>query len=179
MRPSCGKTVEIRWKCSADMHNKRIFRYRIDESPFAFTEEMFEPVKDMSNTTIQEYLDKLCESFSSTKGSIICGGLDNEAVKKVMAYQIPKKPILNDSEKKYLESALRPFKDRIGYIAIINWADGKACCLRLRARIDPEESTRSTNSMSFPPFDEGTMYKGMEIEKHYTPEDLGLWEEEI
>ena len=127
MRPYCGKTVEIRWKCSADMHNKRIFRYRIDESPFAFTEEMFEPVKDMSNTTIQEYLDKLCESFSSTKGSIICGGLeceqcrekfgiesdgcptrlvglDNEAVKKVMAYQIPKKPILNDSEKKYLES---------------------------------------------------------------------------
>ena len=101
------------------MHNKRIFRYRIDESPFAFTEEMFEPVKDMSNTTIQEYLDKLCESFSSTKGSIICGGLeceqcrekfgiesdgcptrlvglDNEAVKKVMAYQIPKKEILSE-----------------------------------------------------------------------------------
>jgi hypothetical protein len=191
MREFCGKTIVI----DEVLHSGN---YMIKNVNWVWSDDMFEPVKDMSNTTIQEYLDKLRESFSSTKGSIICGGLeceqcrekfgiesdgcptrlvglDNEAVKKVMAYQTPKKPILDDSEKKYLESALRPFKDRIGYIAIINWADGKACHSILRVRIDPEEPTYSTNSMSFPPFDEGTMYKGMEIDKRYTPEELGLW----
>ena len=185
MREFCGKTIVI----DEVLHSGN---YKIKNVNWVWSDDMFEPVKDMSNTTIQEYLDKLRESFSSTKGSIICGGLeceqcrekfgiesdgcptrliglDNEAVKKVMAYQIPKKEILNKEEKEYLEAVLKPFKGKISIICVTSNFGTSFL------KVDIGLTEDCMDFMVFPNFDEGTMYKGMEIDKRYTPEELGLW----
>ena len=185
MREFCGKTIVI----DEVLHSGN---YMIKNVNWVWSDDMFEPVKDMSNTTIQEYLDKLRESFSSTKGSIICGGLeceqcrekfgiesdgcptrliglDNEAVKKVMAYQIPNKEILNKEEKEYLEAVLKPFKGKISIICVTSNFGTSFL------KVDIGLTEDCMDFMVFPNFDEGTMYKGMEIDKRYTPEELGLW----
>ena len=186
MREFCGKTIVI----DEVLHSGN---YKIKNVNWVWSDDMFEPVKDMSNTTIQEYLDKLRESFSSTKGSIICGGLeceqcrekfgiesdgcptrliglDNEAVKKVMAYQIPKKEILNKEEKEYLEAVLKPFKGKISIICVTSNFGTSFL------KVDIGLTEDCMDFMVFPNFDEGTMYKGMEIDKRYTPEELGLFQ---
>ena len=80
-------------------------------------------------------------------------------------------PILDDVERRYLSAVIRPFRDRIGYIAKVR-ADGKDCCYTdcyICIRF-----TDSSNDMSFPVFCETDMYKGMKKGHDYTIEELGL-----
>ena len=72
------------------------------------------------------------------------------------------KPILDDKEKEYLSNVIKPFRDRVSSIS----KDGSL-----------EYITISLDSDDFailPNFEEGTMYKGMEINRRYTLEELGL-----
>ncbi len=75
-------------------------------------------------------------------------------------------PILDDAERKYLSGVIRPFRDRVENIQ--------------KNGIYPKGKERIViaynNSlyMPFPVFKEGTMYKGMELNKEYTLEELGL-----
>ena len=85
--------------------------------------------------------------------------------------EIIKKPILDDIERKYLSNVIKPFRDRVKcivkrdyemsyeneYIFIVFNDDG---CMQIK--------------MCFPSFKKGTMYKGMEVNKEYSLEDLGL-----
>lgn len=77
-----------------------------------------------------------------------------------------KEPILDDTEKKYLSAVIKPFRDRVRYIT--KFLDTKT----------EEEyiaiDTGEEKYMSFPDFEENTMYKGMILRRWYTPEDLGL-----
>ena len=84
---------------------------------------------------------------------------------------IIKSPILDEVEKEYLSNIIKPFRDRVKYIAkrdyemsyeneyifIVFNDDG---CMQIK--------------MCFPSFKKGTMYKGMEANKQYSLEDLGL-----
>ncbi len=80
-----------------------------------------------------------------------------------------KKPILDEVEKHYLESVLRPFKDKISFI--IKY-DNFNNSYRIRVYIcDGEDYLR------FPYFKKGTMYKSMEDDKKYTLKELGLFED--
>ena len=94
-------------------------------------------------------------------------------------YKIIKNPILDDQEYKdlilcdgereYLSAVIKPFRDRVisvrkynydkyyEYITIIYYDVSKYL------------------SIYFPPFKKGTMYKGMELDRNYTLEELGLW----
>lgn len=81
------------------------------------------------------------------------------------------KPILDDGEKKYLENALRPFRDRVESI----WKNE-------RFYNDCEEHITinfkmDAYCMNFPYFRKDSMYKGMEVNKHYTLKELGLFED--
>ena len=72
------------------------------------------------------------------------------------------KPILDDVEKEYLSSVIKPFRDRVSSIS----KDGPL-----------EYITISLDGDDFailPNFEEGTMYKGMETNRRYTLEELGL-----
>nr|DAS02395.1 MAG TPA: hypothetical protein [Bacteriophage sp.] len=74
-----------------------------------------------------------------------------------------KPPILDDVEKAYLSAIIKPFREKVGYVKKIDC--GKREFLKIYLEDD---------SIPFPFFTKGTMYKGMEAYKEYTLEELGL-----
>lgn len=74
-------------------------------------------------------------------------------------------PILDETEKKYLSEVIKPFRNKIEYIKKID--NGFAGCY-----IDIE--MEDNDSLIFPYFKDKRMYKGMELYKEYTLEELGL-----
>lgn len=73
--------------------------------------------------------------------------------------------ILTDNEKAYLSAVIKPFREEVEYVYKI--------CLEIGKREYLEISLKN-GVISFPYFEEGTMYKGMEYGKEYTLEDFGL-----
>ena len=96
------------------------------------------------------------------------GILENLLIGK---YQIICKPrsILDPAEKKYLSNIIKPFRDRIVWIKKIdspiqNYEYIKICY----------QDHNYTIVLNFPDFKVGTMYRGMELKKEYTLDQLGL-----
>lgn len=96
------------------------------------------------------------------------------------AYEIVKipKPILNEVEKEYLSAVIKPFRNKVKYIA-------KFCIIREISyennvkpleciSVEYEDYDGSSHSLEFPYFERGAMYKGMELDKKYNLEALGL-----
>lgn len=80
------------------------------------------------------------------------------------------KPILDDVEKEYLSNVIKPFRNRI--ICII-----KNKCLPdeyLRIHLKHYTGKDANEIIYLPYFKNGSMYKGMEINKEYTLEELEL-----
>ena len=75
------------------------------------------------------------------------------------------KPILDNIEKNYLSNIIKPFRDKIDYIAKVNLANRREYILI---------KMKNYEMISLPFFAAGTMYKGMENDKDYTIKDLGL-----
>ena len=76
------------------------------------------------------------------------------------------KAILNDAEKKYLSAVIKPFRDRIRIIYKFHYTYSSSENIVI--------SIKDDNNVFLPGFETGTMYKGMELEKAYTLEELGL-----
>ena len=74
-----------------------------------------------------------------------------------------KKPILTEEEKAYLSAVIKPFRDKVQYIAKYSYAS-EWITIKI---IDDSKLT-------FPSFEKGAMYKGMEEAKEYTLKELGL-----
>lgn len=72
-------------------------------------------------------------------------------------------PILDDAEKRYLKGVIRPFRESVRSIEKSDIYRDEAICINTEKRY-----------MVFPPFKAGTMYKGMELNRKYTLEELGL-----
>ena len=79
------------------------------------------------------------------------------------------KPILNDVERRYLENVFRPFKYKITYVQKVTEAGYENICYGISSPI--------IELFKLPYFDEGAMYKGMECDKLYSLEELGLFDE--
>lgn len=79
-------------------------------------------------------------------------------------------PILTEKEKAYLKGVLRPFKDKVKFIR----KDSKFSKNQEYIHI----GIKNDFDIDFPNFQQGTMYKGMESDRRYTLEELGLFEEE-
>ena len=77
------------------------------------------------------------------------------------------KPILNEKEKEYLSSVIKPFRDKVSLISKHSNDNGQFISIEI-------EEKPHNNNMFFPYFEEGSMYKGMEIGKYYTLDELGL-----
>ena len=74
--------------------------------------------------------------------------------------------ILDGAERRYLYNVIRPFKDRVQYITKeTGYSYGTE---KLRIQLD------GTNDFELPEFEEDVMYKGMELNKEYTIDQLGL-----
>lgn len=83
--------------------------------------------------------------------------------------------ILTKDEKEYLRAVIKPFRDRIIYIKKTIVFDGYgvnyAECISIISKYKDEEEEYITE---LPIFEEYSLYKGMEVEKEYTLEELGL-----
>lgn len=79
------------------------------------------------------------------------------------------KEILNDAEKKYLGAIIKPFRDKVVsiYKEVNTYPnEGEEYIVFLLKK--------EYNDIVLPSFEEGSMYKGMELDKKYTLEELGL-----
>lgn len=75
-----------------------------------------------------------------------------------------KKAILDEAEKEYLSLVINPFREQVNGISKNQWAKEEYICIDLK----------NDTVLSFPGFQEGTKYKGMEANKLYSLEELGL-----
>lgn len=77
-----------------------------------------------------------------------------------------KEPILDDVEKKYLSAVIKPFRSRVKYIVKIISCDEFEQCIEI--------AFYNGYCTYLPYFKANTMYKGMEVNKEYSLEELGL-----
>ena len=87
------------------------------------------------------------------------------------SYEIIKlpKPILDDVEKEYLSNIITPFIDKVTYVKKNTYSNNSEYI-----DIGYCESNKVEYDIEFPEFKKDTMYRGMEANKRYTLEDLGL-----
>lgn len=85
------------------------------------------------------------------------------------------KPILNDVERRYLENVLRPFKDRILFAKKANIYDTDRDYEYVWFEVVTPDN-ENYDYLILPYFIKDTMYKGMEYDKKYSIEELGLFE---
>ena len=78
---------------------------------------------------------------------------------------IVEKEILDEVEKEYLSSVIKPFRDRVQYIKKINLPSSEERLII---------SLTILEYVCLPHFNKGIMYKGMEQGKRYALEELGL-----
>ena len=76
-----------------------------------------------------------------------------------------KKEILDQEEKEYLSTVIRPFKNRVSYInKNCNFDEGNYLAIGIK----------NDSTICLPGFKEGMMYNGMKLHKKYTLKELGL-----
>ena len=80
--------------------------------------------------------------------------------------------ILDEKEKEYLKAVIKPFRNRVKTIERIKNKEWERIVVFYKDYDDTRDHVRSY--MSLPMFEAGTMYKGMELNKEYTLEELGL-----
>ena len=76
-----------------------------------------------------------------------------------------KEPILTDSEREYLAAVIKPFRKNVMDVIKLQCSDERQC-IRIRICVG--------DYAELPLFNNNTIYKGMEVDKYYTPEELGL-----
>ena len=77
-------------------------------------------------------------------------------------------PILDDVEKEYLSAVIKPFRDITRFISKRGYNQTEYIAIYLKHHSGLGET------FVLPTFDKGTMYKGMEEDKYYTLDELGL-----
>ena len=74
---------------------------------------------------------------------------------------------LDDAERKYLKAIIKPFRDKVKYIT-------KANNTLLEENYIVIACNHNYDYITLPNFKKDTMYKGMEEDRIYTPDELGL-----
>lgn len=77
-----------------------------------------------------------------------------------------KEPVLDDVEREYLSATIKPFRKMIAYIVKAQDFDDGKQCIRI--------ILQNGDGMHFPYLNDDAMYKGMEVNKEYSLEELGL-----
>ena len=106
--------------------------------------------------------DKWLLSYEHMIGAIVCGRLKVVKLPKV---------ILTDEEKEYLSNVIRPWREKVVSVT-------KYWGLENGIKIEFIQVCYVQNGinyyMSLPNFEEGSMYKGMELKRDYSLEELDL-----
>ena len=107
----------------------------------------------LNRMNVREY----CNGYS-------CEGCGERVLKWLL--EEAKEPILDDVEKEYLSAVIKPFRKMIAYIVKAQDFDDGKQCIRI--------ILQNGDGMHFPYLDDDAMYKGMEVNKEYSLEELGL-----
>ena len=83
--------------------------------------------------------------------------------------EIVKKPVIDETERKYLSAVIKPFRDRVKCISKNRFDGFERIFITYFSKLGNKDYI-----LDLPAFEEGTMYKGMEVCKHYTLDELGL-----
>lgn len=133
-------------------------------------EGKFEIVENLTISQLQSEIDKLSNKVQEEYSKVI-SNRDRVNYLKEQLKQLKEeskkeknKPIIDDEEKEYLSVVIRPFKDKVKYIA--KYGDSRLEFISIKLVGD--------SAMLFPYFNKNTMYKGMELEKQYMLKELGL-----
>ncbi len=99
---------------------------------------------------------------------IKCSGDCQECKKSVVKWLLEeaKEPVLDDVEREYLSAVIKPFRGKVSYISKQKYYDSTMEFIH----IDLSDG----DVTDFPNFKADTMYKGMEVNKYYTLQELGL-----
>lgn len=101
----------------------------------------------------------------------ICGNSETYKIIKIeepeykTVYEC-KPEILDNTEKRYLKDVIRPFRDKVQYICKYHSSAIDEECVYIHIPNNPD--------IILPYFKEDSMYKGMELGKEYTLEELGI-----
>ena len=160
-----GETVTIR-AIHDDEH------YHIEElEGCGWTDEMFEPVITNWDKVKEEIMIEnecgiqifVCKAIHRVRKEKYCDGWKCEDCKEWLKQPYKEPSILDEAEKKYLSAVIRPWRDKVKYVT--------------KNEIDGEEFISmqvKCELIKFPNFKVNTMYKGMELNKEYTLDELGL-----
>lgn len=130
----------------------------------------FEIVENLTISQLQSEIDKLSNKVQEEYSNVISNRNKVNYLKKQLKELIKEskkeenKPILNEEEREYLLTVIRPFRNKIVSIS-------KEDCCNEDCFINVE---LENDALIFPYFKKETMYKGMELEKQYTLKELGL-----
>lgn len=123
--------------------------------------ENYKEIKEYGTTRYIELLKGLKDNWQfMNQGKII--KIEEPTYKAV--YKVKPK-ILDETEKRYLSSVIRPFRDKIKYIIKVKSSYDNNFYIRIVLNNDVS---------TLPYFKKNTMYKGMKIDKEYTLKELGL-----
>ena len=109
---------------------------------------------------IQKIREK-CKEKNNFCGSKTCA----ECRKENIEWLLSECQILDDAEKRYLRGVIRPFRNIVVFIQkTFNYSGFQWI----------EIAVKGNKTIALPGFRNDEMYKGMELEKEYTLEELGL-----
>lgn len=106
--------------------------------------------------------------------------LQNEGLGKIIKIEEPEyrtvyekeKEILDKEEKEYLSVVIKPFRNRVESIQKKYFLGKEYIKINIKAKIQGNSSL--IDDILLPYFKQGTMYKGMKLQKEYTLKELGL-----
>ena len=124
--------------------------------------------KTKRNFYTNEFWDVGDEVFKDNYGGYYLGKIVKIEEPTYQTVYESKIEILEKEEKRYLRNVIRPFRDKVKYVKKIVFFDGDTII-----SIKIEENNKIWY-IEFPPFKKDRMYKGMEENKEYTLEELGL-----
>lgn len=97
----------------------------------------------------------------------------DDEISKFSEYELyDEKPPLDEVEKKYLSNILPPLKKSVKTIKIVKNSCGDTDNEYIQILF--WDSKGGFDNWVFPPFKKGTMYAGMELDREYSLEELGL-----
>lgn len=125
-------------------------------------EQDYKEIKNPGTSRYIELLEGLKDNWQyMNQGKII--KIEEPTYKTVYEH---KEEILDEAEKRYLKAVIRPFRDKVKYIAKYHSTTICEECILIHISNNP--------NIMLPYFKEDSMYKGMKIDKEYALEELGL-----
>lgn len=124
---------------------------------------------DKNHGTLTMIVERLLRDEEPKTYQKLCG--DNQlATDKMIKWLASEyeEPLLNKKEMEYLSEVMKPFMARIKYVVKRKANTGDECeyiYIALEGVLTP---------FNLPVFKKGEMYKGMELDRIYTPAELGI-----